>query len=118
MTNTKLERSIRRKKRVSSNFFGTKERPRISIYRSNNYIYAQAINDDDRKTVGAFSSLLTKKSKDGVKKSDEAKNVGLELAKLLIKNNIKAGVFDRGPYAYLGRVKALAEGLREGGIQI
>ena len=118
MTNTKLQRANRRKKRVSSNFWGTKSVPRISIYRSNNYIYAQAISDEDRKTLASFSSLQMKKTAADAKKQDQAKQVGQELAKLLLKKDIKTGVFDRSSYPYLGRVKQVAEGLREGGIKI
>jgi len=102
------------------NIKGTKEKPRISVFRSNNYIYAQAIDDVTRKTLCAFSNFDLKKGtgyKKG-KKGEDSKKIGIELAKKLLENKIKAGVFDRGSYTYNGRVKALAEGLREGGLKI
>src|SRR3989338_1847065 len=98
----------RRKKRVSSKIFGTKERPRVSVFASNVHTYAQVIDDVDRVTLVSYSSLQL----------SQAKKVGLELAKIAGKSGIKQAVFDRGKYSYKGRVKALAEGLREGGIKI
>lgn len=117
MSNINLDRVNRRKKRVSANIHGTAERPRISVYRSNKYIYAQAIDDMARKTVAAVNSLILK-SKEKQTKSDTAKAVGMKLAELLISQKITKAVFDRNRYAYNGRVKALAEGLREGKIQV
>ncbi len=115
-----FNRKIRRKKRISSNINGTNVKPRISVYRSNRYIYAQAIDDTFRSTIVSVTSLLLKKDKAYVKakKTDEAKQVGLTLAKVLKEKKIETGVFDRGAYTYNGRVKALAEGLREGGLKI
>jgi len=120
MTNINLDRKLRRKRRVSSNIRGTSNRPRISIFRSSRYIYAQAIDDGTRKTISSFSNSDLKKDTDFKKgkKRDDSKKIGIGLAKKLIENKIKAGVFDRGSYAYNGRVKALAEGLREGGLKI
>lgn len=110
----------RRKKRVSSNIFGSKERPRVSVFVSNVYIYAQIINDTERKTLVSYSSLQLAKTEKykKQKKVEEAKKVGLDLAVKAKKSGIKQAVFDRGRYSYKGRVKALAEGLREGGIKI
>lgn len=102
------------------NIFGTADKPRICVFRSNRYIYAQAIDDEKRATLASYSSLNLK-SNDGyqkVKKSQEAKAVGIGLAKILKEKDIKKGVFDRRWYAYGGRVRVLAEGLREGGIAI
>lgn len=110
-------RILKRKRRVSSNINGTSERPRISVFRSNKSIYAQAIDDKSRITVGAFSTLQIKEDK-GSKKVDNAREVGMNLAKVLIEKKISECIFDRGRYSYNGRVKALAEGLREGGIKI
>ncbi len=120
MTNINFDRKLRRKRRISSNIKGTKIRPRISVFRSNRYVYAQAIDDVERKTLFFFSNFDLKKEADYKKgkKRDDSKKIGIGLAKKLIKNKIKAGVFDRGSYAYNGRVKALAEGLREGGLKI
>jgi large subunit ribosomal protein L18 len=120
MTKVNFDRKLRRKRRVSSNIKGTKSRPRISVFRSNSYIYAQAIDDVERKTLFASSNFALKKETDFKKgkKSDDSKKIGIKLAKILIEKKILAGVFDRGSYAYNGRVKALAEGLREGGLKI
>lgn len=120
MANLNSRRSVRRKKRVRSNIFGTKEKPRISVFASNRYTYAQAIDDTGRKTLISFSSLEISQSENYKKnkKVEEAKKVGIDLAKNMIKKGIKTAVFDRGAYSYLGRVKALADGLREGGIII
>jgi len=115
-----LDRKARRKKRVSSNIRGTSEVPRISIYRSSMYIYAQAIDDVARKTVASFSSLLLKKDKDSGKesKTTTSKQIGRKLAEMMQKQKISRAVFDRGPYQYKGRVRSLAEGMREAGITI
>lgn len=117
MVNKNLKRKLRRKKRVSSGISGTAERPRISVYRSNKSIYAQAIDDDKAVTLASYSSHHLK-SKDKKNKTEKSQEIGSSLAKILKDKKIKKAVFDRGPYAYLGRVKALAEGLREGGIKI
>jgi large subunit ribosomal protein L18 len=120
MKNINLDRKLRRKRRVSKNIFGTKEKPRISVFRSNRYIYAQAVDDVNKLTIVSLSSLNLLKDKDfkKSKKTDEARQVGLGIAKNLKEKKIDKGVFDRGLYAYKGRVKALAEGLREGGFKI
>lgn len=106
--------------RISNNLFGSKVRPRIAVFASNRYTYAQAIDDDAKVTLTSFSSLSLKKGKDYKKgkKTDEAKQVGVELAKLIKDLKIAEAIFDRSIYAYKGRVKALAEGLREGGLKI
>ncbi len=108
----RTNRSERRKKRVSSNIVGTKERPRISVFRSNRYTYAQAIDDTMKKTVATIKSLGKGK------KTVESKEVGVKLAKILKEKKIDTAVFDRGRYPYAGRVAKVAEGLREGGIKI
>lgn len=115
-----VERKLRRKRRVSNNIMGTSTRPRISVFRSNRYIYAQAIDDIKRVTLATYSTLQLTKMKDykKVKKTAEAKAIGLALAKILKSKKIEESVFDRNIYSYLGRVKAIAEGLREGGIKI
>ena len=114
------DRVLRRKKRVSSNIFGLKNKPRVSVFASNVYIYAQMIDDEARKTLVSYSSLHFSRSKEYKKdkKVNEARKVGIELAAIAKKKGIKEAVYDRGRYSYKGRVKALAEGLREGGIII
>lgn len=96
-----------RKKRVSSRLFGTAKRPRVIAYRSNRYLYLQVVNDEERKTI--FSHFSNKKKESAIK-------LGEEVAKKLLKKGIKMAVFDRNRFAYHGRVKAAAEGLRKGGI--
>lgn len=111
------ERKLRRKARVSRNIHGTADRPRISVYRSSKYIYAQAIDDVNRVTLCASSSKKLE-LKEKAKKTAQAKEAGKALGKALVEKKIKTAVFDRGSYSYLGRVKELAEGVREAGIQI
>ena len=120
MTNININRKLRRKRRVSSNIHGTNDRPRISIFRSSRYIYAQAIDDKSRKTIFSFSNSDLKKSADFKKgkKIEDSRKIGIGLAKKLIGKKILTGVFDRGSYSYNGRVKEIAEGLREGGLKI
>ncbi|MBI3366507.1 50S ribosomal protein L18 [Candidatus Roizmanbacteria bacterium] len=120
MTHITFDRRIRRKKRISENITGTKEKPRISVFRSNRYIYVQAIDDIEKSTIVSVSSNVFKKKAESnkEKKTIEAKQAGILLAKALKEKKIETGVFDRGMYAYNGRVKALAEGLREGGLKI
>ncbi len=113
-------RRVRRKRRISRTVFGTAERPRISIFRSNRYIYAQAVDDEKKLTIVGYSSHVMSKEKGYAKKkkTEESKEAGLKLASALKNKHITQAVFDRGMYAYGGRVKSFAEGLREGGIQV
>ncbi|MBI2352688.1 50S ribosomal protein L18 [Candidatus Dependentiae bacterium] len=95
---------------------GSLAKMRISVFRSLNHIYAQIIDDSTQKTVVSSSSL--KMDKGSLDKKAIAKAVGIDLAKKAIAANIKDLCFDRGQYLYHGRVKSLAEGLREGGLKI
>jgi len=117
MANKNLERKLRRKRRVSSNIRGTTVCPRISVARSNKYISAQVIDDSVAKTLVSYKSA-TIEGRDTKTKTVEAREVGVALAALMKEKKIKKAVFDRGSSAYKGRVKALAEGVREGGIQM
>jgi len=94
---------------------GTKARPRLFVFRSNQHIYAQLVDDDTAKVLMSASDKDLKLKK-GEKKSDAAKQVGNLLAKKAIEGKIGKVVFDRGGIVYHGRVKALAEGAREGGL--
>ncbi len=114
MTKVNLDKKIRKKRRIGSKIRGTIIKPRISIFRSNKYIYGQAIDDENSVTIASSSSLKMPKSK----KTDQAKQVGIELAKKLLEKNIKKVVFDRNIYVYKGRVAKVAEGLREAGIEV
>ncbi len=121
MPNRILEKKIarkRRRKHILKKIRGTKKTPRLVVHRSNKHIYAQIVNDDSRQTISTASSL----SKDiaavirGVSKVEQAKEVGKLVAKYATKKKVKSVVFDRAGYLYHGRVKALADGAREGGL--
>ena len=109
---TRLKRHIRVRKRV----FGTEERPRLSVYRSNQHIYAQVINDDLGTTLAAASSLDATLKDDGGNNLDGAKAVGKLVAERAKAAGVDKVVYDRGGYLYHGRIKALADAAREGGL--
>ncbi len=111
----KTKRYIQRKNRVRSKAFGTEERPRLTIFRSNTHIYGQIINDDKMVTIVSVSDLKVKKGAK-VTKTMLATQVGEELAKAAIAKKVKSVIFDRNGFRYHGRVKALAEGARKGGL--
>ena len=106
----------KRHSRIRSRLSGTPETPRLCVFRSNANIYAQIIDDTTGKTLVAASSL-EKDFEAGGSKKETAKKVGLATAKKAVEANIKTVVFDRGGYQYHGRVKELAEGAREGGLE-
>ncbi|HSA83669.1 MAG TPA: 50S ribosomal protein L18 [Patescibacteria group bacterium] len=103
-----------RKTRIRKNIAIVSDRPRLSVSKSNNYCYAQVITPEGKTVVGISEKAI--KSKAG-SRMESAKQVGLEIAKLALAKKIKVVVFDKGSFAYHGRVKALAEGAREGGLQ-
>jgi large subunit ribosomal protein L18 len=115
--NKKDYRRLRIKMRIRKVVSGTAERPRLSIFRSNKQIYAQLINDMAGSTIAAASSgekgILEKKGT----KTDKAKLVGQLIAERAKEHGIEMVVFDRGGYLYHGRVKALADAAREGGLK-
>jgi large subunit ribosomal protein L18 len=116
----KKKSSERRQKRVRQKIQGTPERPRLSVYRSLGQIYAQLIDDLTQKTLLCVSSLtpeLVKELTEKDNKNQMARKVGLYLAKSALEKGIVNVVFDRNRYIYHGRVKALAEGAREGGLK-
>ena len=106
---------LRRHKRVRSKVFGTAERPRLVVFRSNSGIEAQLVDDVDAKTLAAASWLHLKSFKGD--KSAQAAEVGKLLAQKATQAGIETVVFDRGGYLYHGRVKALADAAREGGLK-
>ena len=113
--NTKAQR-VRRHQRVRGKISGTPERPRLNVYRSNANIYAQIIDDVNGVTLASASTL--DKDFEGVGGNTEAaRKVGTKIAERALAKNITEVVFDRGGYLYHGRVKELAEGAREGGLQ-
>lgn len=108
----------RRKIKVRTRTKGTAERPRLSVFRSNRAIYAQLINDKKQITLLSACSRQVKRSKnEKITKTLQAREVGKILAEKAKKIGITSVVFDRGGYRYHGRVKALAEGAREGGLE-
>ena len=110
---------VRRHLRVRKNVLGITGRPRLSVFRSINEIYAQVIDDIDGNTLVSASSIDKdlRAKMTGLKKSEQAKLVGQAVAERAIGKGIKAVVFDRGGFRYTGRVKALADGAREGGLE-
>ena len=116
-----LTRREKKKIRIKKKIFGTAERPRVSVYRSLNQIYAQVVDDTTGKTLFSASSI-SKEIAEEVKKAKgkvaKAALVGELLAKKAKEQGIETVVFDRSGYAYHGRVKALCEGIRNGGIKV
>ena len=112
--NTKAQR-IRRHQRVRGKISGTPERPRLSVFRSENNIYAQTIDDVAGRTLCAASSV--EKGFEGGGNVEDAREIGKKIAERALAKGIDTVVFDRGGYIYHGRVQALAEGAREGGLQ-
>lgn len=112
----KTLKRVRRHKKIRKDIHGTKDRPRLCVFRSNQHIYAQLINDENAKVLISVSDKDLKVKK-GEKKGDTAKDVGKLMAKKAIENKIEKVVFDRGGFIFHGRIKALAEGAREGGLK-
>lgn len=115
---TKVERRAWRKKRIRKKISGTSERPRLSVFRSASHIYAQVIDDEKHVTLFASSSLEKEiKDSEKVTKSEVAKKVGTIIAQKCLEKEIKKVVFDRNGFVYHGRIKALADGAREAGLE-
>jgi len=113
LKNLKLAKRFRIKKRIRSQVKGTAERPRLSVFRSNKFIYAQLIDDVNQITLAASSD---KKITSG-SKAERAQAVGKAIAEIAKTKNITNVVFDRNGYKYIGRVKFLADSAREAGLQ-
>ena len=113
MTVNKVERRIKIKFRIRKRVNGTQERPRLTVFRSNKQIYAQVINDLTGKTLASASSLGLEK----LPKTEQAKKVGALVAEKAKAAGIESVVFDRNGYLYHGRVQALADAAREGGLK-
>jgi len=105
-----------RKTRIRSKTKGNLAKPRLSVFRSNKYTYAQVIDDEKGRTIVGVSEREFS-SDEKLKKIEKAKKLGMLIAKKAIAKKIKEVVFDRGAYKYHGRVKAVAEGAREGGLK-
>ncbi len=108
----KAQKRIRRHKRIRAKVSGVQDKPRLSVFKSNKYIHAQIIDDYNAVTLVAS----TDKNAKGKTKIERAKIAGMEIAKAAKLKKIESVVFDRGGFVYTGRVKAFAEGAREGGL--
>lgn len=112
-TAAKATKRLKNKARIRKKVGGSPERPRLSVFRSGRHIYAQIIDDVNGKTLAAASSLSSKLKSSNV---ESAKAIGQEVAKKALSQNIKNVVFDRSGYVFHGRVKAIADGAREAGL--
>ena len=112
---TKPQQRLRRRRRVRAKVRGSAERPRLSVYRSNRGVFAQLIDDDAGKTLASVS--WTESDLKGLDRMEQAKKAGEMLAKRASEAKIENVIFDRSGYRYHGRVRALAEGAREGGLK-
>jgi large subunit ribosomal protein L18 len=111
---TKPQQRLRRRRRVRARITGTAERPRLSVYRSNRGVFAQLVDDTKGHTVAAVNWIEPELRK--LSAAGQAKKAGELLAERAKAAGVETCVFDRGGYQYHGRVKALAEGAREGGL--
>ena len=111
---TKKQQRIRRQNRIRAKVSGTSEKPRLSVFKSNKFTYAQIIDDNSGKTLVSANDMKIAGKKGKLNKATEVGKVLAEKAKAL---KIKKVVFDRGGFIYTGRIKALADGAREGGLQ-
>ena len=109
----KTDKRIRLKKKIRSRIGGTSLRPRLSVFRSNKFIYAQVIDDTQGRTIGEASDIKVTKGT----KSERAKEVGKNIAEVCKKNKIEQVVFDRNGFKYTGRVKIVADEARAGGLK-
>jgi large subunit ribosomal protein L18 len=116
-TAKKAAARVRRHIRVRKRLRGTAERPRLAVFRSNKHIYAQVIDDISGRTLAAASTLDPEAKAEGTK-VDEAKAVGALVAKRAAASGITTVVFDRGGFAYHGRVAQVADGAREAGLKL
>ena len=113
---TKSQARLKRRRRVRAKVVGTAERPRISVFRSNRGIHAQLIDDLDGRTLAAVA--WTESDLRGLKPMEQASKAGELLAQRAKAAGVEAALFDRGGYRYHGKVKAFAEGVREGGLSV
>ena len=112
---TKPQKRLRRRRRVRAKVHGTAERPRLSVFRSNRGVFAQLIDDDAAHTIAAVN--WTESDLRKLAPMEQAKKAGELIAKRASDAGVSACVFDRGGYRYHGKVKALADGAREGGLK-
>ena len=117
MALSKLERKLRIRRRIRKKISGVAERPRLAVFRSNTNIYAQLIDDSKGVTLASASSLVKEIAGNKVNKTEQTRLVGQMIAKNASDKGITEVVFDRGGNLYHGRVKALADAAREGGLK-
>ncbi|MBS4012451.1 MAG: 50S ribosomal protein L18 [Bacteroidetes bacterium] len=117
MATKKLDRRTKIKFRIRKKIFGTQERPRLTVFRSNKQIYAQIIDDNEGVTIASASSVSKEVSETPAVKSEIAKQVGKLIAEKAKQKGVEQVIFDRNGYLYHGRIKSLAEGAREGGLK-
>ncbi|MHB1686818.1 MAG: 50S ribosomal protein L18 [Ignavibacteriaceae bacterium] len=120
MINRNENSRLRSKTKIRKKISGTAERPRLTVYRSLNNVYAQVIDDTSGNTIVSASSLskeLAEELKNSKGKTSKSKVVGMLVAKKAKEKNITSVVFDRNGYRYHGRIQAIAEGAREGGLK-
>lgn len=110
---TKQDKRIRLKAKIRSTMVGTALRPRLSVFRSNKFIYAQVIDDSAKKTLAQASDVKIEKGT----KTERAKMVGKMIAEVCLKAKIEKVVFDRNGFKYTGRIKLVADSAREGGLK-
>ena len=110
----KTEKRIRLKAKIRAKISGTSDRPRLSIFRSNKFIYAQVIDDTTQKTLVSVNDVKMTKGT----KTERAKQIGAEIAKLAMDNKISQVVFDRNGFKYTGRIKVVADSAREAGLKL
>lgn len=108
------QQRLRRRARIRAKVYGTADKPRLAMYKSNKFVYGQLINDEQGHTLAAASS---RDMSDGAD-SDRAYNAGQELAKAAAAQGIERAVFDRGGFVYTGRIRSFADGAREGGLHM
>ncbi|MBU0612331.1 50S ribosomal protein L18 [Patescibacteria group bacterium] len=109
----KNDKRIRLKKKIKAKILGTSERPRLSVFRSNRFVYAQIIDDIAKKTLVQASDIKVKKGT----KTDRAKQVGKMIAEVALSKKIKKVVFDRNGFKYTGRIKLIADEARANGLK-
>lgn len=112
-TSHKVTKRLKNRARIRKKVDGSVERPRLTVYRSGRHVYAQIIDDSTGKTLAAYSTLEGDLK---TKNIETAKQVGAEVAKRALGKNIKNVVFDRSGYVFHGRIKAVADGAREAGL--
>ncbi len=110
------KRRLRRKRIIRKKLFGTLNKPRLSVFKSNKYIYVQVIDDDKGNTIASESSLNKDKKKRKLNK-DVAGKVGESIGKKLLEKKISSIIFDRNGFLYTGKIKALADGARKAGLE-